>query len=480
VISLSRPTLLGAVMAVALPLILLPTPALAHGVQGRAETPIPLEMFIAIAAVVVVTSFIGLSFGWSKPKLTAYAWVRAPRWLEKITLSPAVLWALRTVVLAAFMIVLVAASFGSLLLGQNIAPLVVFVVWWIGLVPVSAIFGNIWREVNPWTTVARLLKMPATRPDRALPAWVGVWPAAFILLSFAWLELVFPTPAEPRLIAFLLIAYSVGTLLAMWRWGVDTWLTSGEAFSVYTGILALMSPVQVRGQAGDRQLGFRLPFVAAAGLKIGPGIVAVISVLIATVIYDGLSTSPFWRLRDVAASERLIDLGVTDFGAGVVIGTFGLLGSLAAFAIFYEVASWVSGRLARWPSTSVGRVAAAFAPSLVPIALAYFIAHYFTLFVFQSQDIVRLASDPLGLGWNLFGTVQNQINFQAFSPELIWIVQVVAIVVGHVLGLAYAHDRALELGRTRRESLLSQAPFLLLMVVLTVAGLWSLSVSMTG
>jgi hypothetical protein len=117
---------------------------------------------------------------------------------------------------------------------------------------------------------------------------------------------------------------------------------------------------------------------------------------------------------------------------------------------------------------------------LVPIALAYFIAHYFTLFVFQSQDIVRLASDPLGFGWNLFGTVQNQINFQAFSPELIWIVQVVAIVVGHVLGLAYAHDRALELGRTRRESLLSQAPFLLLMVVLTVAGLWSLSVSMTG
>jgi hypothetical protein len=117
---------------------------------------------------------------------------------------------------------------------------------------------------------------------------------------------------------------------------------------------------------------------------------------------------------------------------------------------------------------------------MIPIAFAYFVAHYFTLFVFQSQDLLRLASDPFGFGWDFFGTSERQIDFQAVSAELIWGVQTVAIVVGHVLGLAYAHDRALEIGRTHKEALKSQYPMLVLMVLLTVAGLWSLSAGMNS
>jgi hypothetical protein len=208
--------------------------------------------------------------------------------------------------------------------------------------------------------------------------------------------------------------------------------------------------------------------------------VGLISVLIATVTYDGLSTSPFWKRRDVAATERLIDLGLNDFQAGVLIGTFGLLASLAAFVLAYEGFAALSAKRANWTFTSMGRIARAFAHSLIPIAFAYFVAHYFTLFVFQSQDLVRLVSDPFGFDWDLFGTADHQINFQLVSAEAIWAVQVVAIVVGHVIALALAHDRALELGRTHREALRSQAPMLGLMVLLTVAGLWSLSAGMNA
>lgn len=457
-------------------LVLIPTASFAHGVQGRADTPIPIEAFFAVAAAVLIVSFLGLTFGWSNPKLAGYRWRRAPRFIETVVLSPLTLWTFRLLTLAAFLVVFLAAAFGSTLLGSNIAPLVIFVVWWIGLVPITALFGNVWREINPWVTIASLLRFQKHEAKHQLPKWLGVWPSAGIILVFAWLELVYPTPAEPRLIAVILGAYSLLTLWGMRRYGVNPWLDSSEGFSVYTGLLALLAPVEVR----NGQLGFRMPFVAATRMKVEPGVVGLISVLIATVTYDGLSTSPFWKIRDVAASERLIDVGLNDFQAGVLIGTFGLLASLIVFVVAFEFFSWASGQLANWKFTSVGRVASAFAHSFVPIALAYFIAHYFTLFVFQSQDLVRLASDPLGFGWDLFGTSDSRIDFQAVSAEAIWGVQVIAIVTGHVVGLAFAHDRALEMARTHKEALRSQSPMLVLMVLLTVAGLWSLSAGMSS
>lgn len=453
-----------------------PTVAFAHGVQGRADTPIPIEAFFAVGALVLVGSFVGLVFGWKEPKLATYRWRPAPALLSGLVLSPVVLWVVRALVLGVFLVVLGAAAFGSTSLGGNIAPLMVFVVWWISLVPLSALLGNVWREVNPWVTIASIFRFAKSRPDNPIPSWLGVWPAAVLILLFAWLELVYPTPAEPRLIAALIAVYSVGTLVAMKHYGTDSWLDHGEAFSVYTRFLALVSAVEVR----EGRLGFRPPFIAVTKVANTPGMVGLISVLIATVTYDGLSTSPFWKRRDVAATERLIDLGLNDFQAGVLIGTFGLLASLAAFVLAYEGFSAWSAKRANWTFTSIGRVARAFAHSLIPIAFAYFVAHYFTLFVFQSQDLVRLASDPFGFGWNLFGTADHQINFQLVSAEAIWAVQVISIVVGHVIALALAHDRALELGRTHREALRSQTPMLILMVLLTVAGLWSLSAGMNA
>lgn len=468
-----------AALTFALPVVV-PGVARAHGVQGRAETPIPNEVFVIAAGVVLVVSFVGLAFGWSRPVLATVPWRRLPRGVERVILAAPTIWIGRGLVLAGFLFVVATAAFGSTRIGANPAPLIVFVVWWVGLVPISAIFGNVWRELNPWATIARLIRVPATRADRQLPAWVGYWPAAAVLLAFAWFELVYPTPASPRMIAVLILLYTAVTLIGMWRWGIEQWLDQGEAFSVYTGLLALLSPVELRGTGSDRQLGLRPPFVAATRIRVRPGLVGLIAVLIATVTYDGLSASGLWKRRDVIASERLIDLGLSDLWAGVLIGTFGLLGSLAAFALLYEGFSALSGRLAGWRGTSNGRMAVAFLHSLVPIALAYFVAHYLTLFVFQSQDLIRLVSDPLGSGADYLGTSDHRIDFQLVSANAIWITQVAAIVAGHVIALAMAHDRALELERGRGEALRSQAPMLILMVFLTVAGLWSLSAGMAA
>ena len=462
----------AAALAAASFLVLAPA-AHAHGVQGRAETPIPIAAFFWVAGAVLVVSFAVLGLGWSRPRLTAVPWRPAPARLDRLVLSPVTLWVVRLLVLGAFALVLAAAAFGSTRLNENIAPLTIFVVWWAGLVPVSVLFGNVWQAVNPWVTLARLVRLPDTRHEP--PPGMGWWPAALLLVLWAWVELAYPTAARPRLIATLVVGYTLLTLGGMARYGVARWLERGEAFSVYTRVLATLSPVEVR----DGRLGFRPPLVGVTRLSPGPAVVAFIVALIGTVTFDGLSGSRFWEERDVIAAQRLIERGIDSFTAGIIVATIGLLVTLAIVLAAYEACSWLAARLGGWRDAGgSGRAAVALAHSLVPIALAYVVAHYFTLFVFQSQDLIRLASDPLGRGSDLFGTADHRIDFQLVSANAIWAIQVAAIVIGHVAALALAHDRALELSDGHRAAIRSQAPMLVLMVALTVAGLWSLSEGM--
>src|SRR5687768_1102970 len=96
---------------------------IAHGVQGRAETPIPISAFFWVAGAVLVVSFLVLGVGWSRPRLTAVPWRPAPPWLDRVVTSRVTLWVVRALVLAAFLLILAAAAFGSKRLSENIAPL---------------------------------------------------------------------------------------------------------------------------------------------------------------------------------------------------------------------------------------------------------------------------------------------------------------------------------------------------------------------
>lgn len=111
----------------------------------------------------------------------------------------------------------------------------------------------------------------------------------------------------------------------------------------------------------------------------------------------------------------------------------------------------------------------------MPIAFVYVVAHYFSLLVIQGQFAIPLLSDPLGRGWNLFGTADVVPDLTVLSPNTIWYVQAGSLVAGHVAGLALAHDRAVTIFADRRDALRSQYAMLALMVVYTVGGLWILS-----
>jgi hypothetical protein len=440
------------------------TPLVAHGIQGRADLPVPLTAFYLAAAVVPVVSFVALAVGWRTPLLERWLGPEPePRRAE----TRAGFWG-GLVGFLLLLLTIATALFGSEDLNRNWAPIAIFVVWWIGIALCAAFLGDIWRVMHPVAWLARRLGIAEDRGT--YPPWAGVWIAYVGLLVFVWLELVYPTAAHVRLLGVLVLAWVVLTFVGIVRHGVTAWLDHGEPFAVYTRVLSHLAP---------RKDGhWRKPVVALTHMRCGRGMAPFVALLIGSVSYDGLSRTLWWKQRVARATVRLVDRGLEAQHAQIIFGSVGLVSMVLIAVGAFLLAAFCAEKLGRLPRrTRFGYTVDAFAPSLVPIAIAYVIAHYASYFWYQSQRLVALASDPFGSGWNLFGTADFQIDYSTLSANAIWAIQIVAIVVGHVLGLAFAHDRALEIEADSPGSrgVRSQWPMLALMILYTIGGLYFLS-----
>jgi hypothetical protein len=345
-------------------------------------------------------------------------------------------------------------------------------------VPIVVILGNVWSALSPWRAAANAVAWIWARAGQSwtpfdYPERLGRWPAAALLFAFTALELAYPYASSPRSLALAIAIYSWITWLGMITFGRVAWTENGEAFAVYFGLLSRISAFYVR-ERDDREpeVMVRLPLSGLAGREGRPGTVPFLAVMLGSVAFDGFSRTTWWqeRLFSIDAElgldrPRLADLAIT------ALNIAGLLGAVALVALLFQIA--VAG--ARLTSERRDSLTGHFVTSLVPIALAYAVAHYFSLLVLQGQAAWRLASDPFGFGWDLFGTRDFQSRLDVLSPNTIWYVQVASLVVGHVLGLMLAHDRAVALFRRPRTALRTQYAMLALMIAYTVGGLWLLS-----
>lgn len=146
----------------------------------------------------------------------------------------------------------------------------------------------------------------------------------------------------------------------------------------------------------------------------------------------------------------------------------------AAYAGSLQVARWMTGS-----QRPLRALLLDFAYPLLPIALAYHVTHYATLVLTQGRKIISLASDPFGWGWDLFGTA---MTWRApFLPEMSWVwhSQVALILIGHVAGVYASHRVAIRVFETPRSAALSQIALLVLMVAMTVSGLWIIAQPLT-
>lgn len=410
-------------------------------------------MFAYGAAAALLISFAGLAVFWRTTRLEGG--VEGRVLLQRAPLSETLFILGRIIGMALYVLLVVAAAFGDPDTVDNIAPVFVYVVFWVGMTLVCALVGNLWSIVNPFDTLAALVERLRGGSGSATPApyrW-GRWPAVATLVGFVWLELVYPDRAQPRTLAVATLVYTALVLAGVVRWG-RAWLREGEGFTVFFGLLAHMAPLYADDEGRVRA---RPPLSGLVGLRPDAATQAVVIVALGSTSFDGLSRTRFWI-------DMTRNMGTTEIA---LLGTVGLVWAVSVVTLAFVGSMRVTGRLQRrrFPDLT-----AAFVHSLVPIAFAYALAHYFSLLIFEGQSAVALASDPLGRGWDLFGTAGNAVDFTAVSTTTIAYVQASGIVAGHVAGVVVAHDRALALFPNKAATR-SQYPLLAAMVLFTVGGL---------
>ena len=463
----------GAGPAAVLALLAGPAAASAHGIGQRADLPIPVWLFAWGAALVLVASFVAFAVLWPRPVLAGLG----SRALFRVP-APAG-WLAGALGIAAFAAIVWAGLAGNQTATANLAPTAIFVLVWVGIPFASVLFGDLFAAVSPWRALGRATGWAAGRIAGGLPSPVayperlGRWPAAAGLLVFAWIELVWSGRESPSSLAAVALAYAVVMLVGMSCFGVEKWVRNADAFGVAFGLFALLAPLEwSQGRC-------RLRWPVAGTLKMPevPGSAAVLVVLIGSTSFDGFSQGGLWTGASGLA-QRLTD-GFAGLGLGpeaaVQAGyTVGLLLVVGGVAALYRLAAWGMSR-AGGGRPGVASLSLSFAHTLIPIAFAYLVAHYFSLLAFQGQATAFLVSDPLGNGWDLFGTSSATIDYGILGANAIWYVQVAALVIGHVAALALAHDRALATWSDQRTAVRSQCWMLLVMVGLTCLGLWLLS-----
>jgi hypothetical protein len=457
---------------------------LAHALVARKDLPIPAWLFAWGASLVLIVSFFALSAAWRKPRFEDERWRPFGERTSRALLSLPLQALCGAIGLFLLGLAIYAGLHGTEAPDRNFALTFLYVTAWLGFPLFSVVFGDVFRPFNPWRALGRAVGGAFTliagqRPAHLkYPEGLGRWPAAIGLLAVVWLEVVYGTSGgvavglSPHTAGVAVLVYSLYTLTMMGLFGVEKWCETGEIFSVYFGMFAQLGGFGVR----DGKIGRRLPLAASTHWASLPGSAAVVIASIATTSFDGAQEG---ALKDaiVQTFEWLAEAGLSLTTSLRLADSIFMLICFAGVALVYLIG--VRGMATVPGAPSRERLRSGFAHTLIPIAFAYLVAHYFSLFVFQEQaQFTYLLSDPLGTATtDLFGTASGGIDFKLLSANAIWYVQVGALVVGHVVGLTLAHDRAVAYWGDYRQAARSQYWMLAVMVAFTCFGLYLLSAS---
>lgn len=462
--------------------------AAAHSFGRMYTLPVPVWLYLYGAAAALVASFIVVA--WFIRLQPAQGRVPARDGREapgaRLWNSAAALGALRGLSVAALALTVAAGLLGTQDSYANIGMTLFWIVFALGFAYLTALIGDVYAAINPWRVVCdwiERLRPGAFRGRVAYPERMGYWPALALYMAFIWIELF--GHARPRSLAWILIAYTVLNLAAAWLVGRRAWFRHGEFFGVFLRLLAMMAPLEwVCDADGQRALRLRPPFAGLLRERAESfSLLLFVLFMLSSTAFDGLrETVPWVRLfwtdlygallqpllggDPIRAFPALLKIYRVYQSAALALSPFFYL---ALYALFV----WLA-KLATRSAVPLRELLLRFGYSLIPIAFVYNITHYYTLVLTQGTQIVRLASDPFGRGWNLLGTAR-WTNMPVVEAGTVWHTQVALIVLGHVVGVYLAHVEALRLFRDSRSAALSQLPMLLMMVAFTTIGLWILS-----
>lgn len=438
----------------------------AHGIGGPKDLPISLPLAIGGAGAAVAISFVVLIFAWRTPR---YDGARSGRPVPALSFVDSTWWVVlwRVVGMVLFLYTAMVGIFGKDLLVNPIFG-IFYVWWWVALVPASFLFGPVWRAISPPRTINWLIaRLTGGDPDDGYfeyPPWLGHWPAALGLLAFAWMELVYPYNTNLGPVRLWCAVYVAAMLVGGALFG-NRFFTLADPFEVYS---TLVSKLSVWGRR-DGVLVMRSPLANLDTVVVEPGLVAVVSVLFGTTVFDSFKDSTPWVsffskndwVNNHAWAPQFLN-NVCIVLLPVLVGLIFVVGTMAT-----GVERGFDRR----------RLPGLYAHAVLPIIVAYVMAHYLSFLLEAGQGTLIKISDPFSNGANWFGTAHWKVDyFFSYHTHLLADIKVLLVVIGHVMGVVSSHDRALKL-LPKRHQIVGQLPLLFAMIAFTVGGLYLLFAS---
>jgi hypothetical protein len=459
----------------------------AHAFDEKYDLPLPINYFLwGAAGTVALTYFLAIIF--LKLPIDSFKKNETNEAKSQVFSNTKLRFLLLPIQLC-FLIIVV----GLLIVGltgpqnplMNLIPHVLWVNWWIGMPLLFIVFGNVLQLFSPidtlFNTIALLFRKPLN-PLFKYPSWLGCWPATFLLLSWCWIEVIYPNAALPRYISAIVIAWLIACVILKILFGKDCVRNHIDFFAIYFSYFGMTSAINYQEKKSSG-IGFIWPF---KGLIISnhssiSGSVSFIIAMLSTVLFDGLHGSNAWQYYEQFLTKylpKLLDINGYVAGAiGVFLVWFVLYTIFLLSCAFNLILSKYF-----YPQIKINfqTIVKSFAPTLVPIAVAYLIAHNFSSLILQGQNFLALLSDPYQLGWDICGTADLRPDITLIDARLTWYVAISSILLGHVISIWLCHLRALKLFNSPSAAGISTLPLSLVMIIYTVISLIVLAEPLTN
>lgn len=456
---------------------LLPQPAYAHAFGEMYRMPIPLSLYLFGGAGALILSFFLIGYFTSRGE----GKIRLSQ--KDITQNPIIRFFRNRIVvsilklLSVFLLVLCILSgfFGTQIVTYNFNMTFFWIIFVVGFPYLVGLFGNIWETLSPWKSMlAWVEKITDLDIDGFVtyPSSFGYYPALLGFFVFILLEIVFDK--SPFSLASFLLLYTNYAFLMAIVFGKKAWEKYIDFFSVFFRLISEVAPLTKEGG----KIYLRAPFAGAIGKKAEHmSLVFFILFMLASTAVDGFMGTSLWLYIFYDVLRPLVlAIGINAYQ--IIQSLLIFLSPFLFFAVFALALLFV--RILTKTQHSLTDLAFRFAYSLIPIAFVYHFAHYFVFLVVQGQEIIPLLSDPFGQGLNLFGTANFIANPSLLSVNVVWHLQVGAILLGHIAGVFISHADSQSLFPHKRQAFVSQIPLLMLMVFYTVVGLWILAQPITA
>tara|TARA_X000000368_G_scaffold168407_1_gene132831 strand:- start:3874 stop:5118 length:1245 start_codon:yes stop_codon:yes gene_type:complete len=407
-------------------------PQIHHGIIDVGDLPIPFDIVLNAAVLVVVLTFVFLKVSWKESILTS----------EESLFSTRQSFAGKTFGFLILLLLIVPGLINNESAKTSITPLILWIFLWIAVPVLGLIFGDLYAKFNP---LAILVNREGVSQN--------VYFASFLFLCLTWFELVWNKPGNPRHIGIVFL-----TLLAV----ISLLQKFYKKTIIEVDPLLLLHHLYSKMRVTNKSPMFKTLLNNISNLAQLKGMEYFILLMIGTVTYDGLRETTFWF--DLFGSQTY-----ETFFSTVAFIMMNLL-----IIIFYRFACYFAIRVSG-EDFDLNEISLKFGHTMLPIAFAYHVTHYLSLLLFEFQTILYRLNDPLGFGWNLFNIQEPEVNY-FLEPIALWTIMVIVTLAGHMLSVVLAHDLSVKLfGHQKSDK--TQYIFLFITVALTLQALFVLSVA---